>query len=133
MTRFWITLDQGVAFVLSSLGLMRGGEIFVPKIPSMTITDFARTLAPDLPQVIVGIRPGEKLHEVMIAQDDNEKKNKTSRTNITTPPDCVARSKIPNRPSSASTGGAAGGGGGAAARPMNENNGHLLPGREHAV
>lgn len=71
MTRFWITLDQGVAFVLSCLGLMHGGEIFVPKIPSMTIANFARALAPDLPQKIIGIRPGEKLHEVMIAEDDS--------------------------------------------------------------
>ena len=70
MTRFWITLDQGVGFVLSSLALMNGGEIFVPKIPSMRITDLARTLAPDLPHEVVGIRPGEKLHEIMITEDD---------------------------------------------------------------
>jgi UDP-N-acetylglucosamine 4,6-dehydratase len=70
MTRFWITLEQGVSFVLSSAQLMRGGEIFVPKIPSMRIVDLARTIAPDLPHSIVGIRPGEKLHEVMITEDD---------------------------------------------------------------
>ncbi len=70
MTRFWITLQQGVDFVLSSLALMRGGELFVPKIPSMKMIDVARTLAPDMPQTIVGIRPGEKLHEMMITQDD---------------------------------------------------------------
>ncbi len=70
MTRFWITLDQGVAFVLSSLATMRGGEIFVPKIPSVRVTDVARTLAPNLPQRTVGIRPGEKLHEVMIPEDE---------------------------------------------------------------
>jgi UDP-N-acetylglucosamine 4,6-dehydratase len=70
MTRFWITLEQGVAFVLSSLALMRGGEIFVPKIPSMRIVDLAQALAPGLPHQIVGIRPGEKLHEVMITEDD---------------------------------------------------------------
>jgi UDP-N-acetylglucosamine 4,6-dehydratase len=70
MTRFWITLKQGVEFVLSSLQLMSGGEIFVPKIPSMKVVDVARTLAPDLPHRIVGIRPGEKLHEVMITADD---------------------------------------------------------------
>jgi UDP-N-acetylglucosamine 4,6-dehydratase len=70
MTRFWITLDQGVAFVLSSLQLLHGGEIFVPKIPSMRITDLASTVAPSLPHEIVGIRPGEKLHEVMITEDD---------------------------------------------------------------
>ena len=70
MTRFWITIEQGVAFVLSSLELMRGGEIFVPKIPSMRITDLARTIAPHLPHEVVGVRPGEKLHEVMITEDD---------------------------------------------------------------
>ena len=70
MTRFWITLNQGVDFVLSSLSLMRGGEIFVPKIPSMKMTDLASAMAPDLPIRIVGIRPGEKLHEMMISVDD---------------------------------------------------------------
>jgi len=70
MTRFWITLQQGVNFVLSSLALMSGGEIFVPKIPSMKIVDVAKTLAPDLPQTVVGIRPGEKLHELMVTTDD---------------------------------------------------------------
>jgi len=70
MTRFWITLDQGVDFVLSSLEIMSGGEIFIPKIPSMKVTDFAAAIAPDLPQEIVGIRPGEKLHETMITPDD---------------------------------------------------------------
>ncbi len=70
MTRFWITLNQGVDFVLSSLSLMRGGEIFVPKIPSMTMADLAAAMAPDLPLRIIGIRPGEKLHEMMISIDD---------------------------------------------------------------
>jgi UDP-N-acetylglucosamine 4,6-dehydratase len=70
MTRFWITLDQGVGFVLTCIGLSRGGEIFVPKIPSMKVADFARAIAPDLPQKIVGIRPGEKLHEIMVTEDD---------------------------------------------------------------
>lgn len=70
MTRFWITLEQGVQFVLSSLALMNGGELFVPKIPSMKMTELARAMAPDLPHEIVGIRPGEKLHEVMITEDD---------------------------------------------------------------
>jgi UDP-N-acetylglucosamine 4,6-dehydratase len=71
MTRFWITLQQGVDFVITSLGLMYGGEIFVPKIPSMRITDLAKALAPKLPIKVVGIRPGEKLHEVMITEDDS--------------------------------------------------------------
>jgi UDP-N-acetylglucosamine 4,6-dehydratase len=70
MTRFWITLEQGVSFVLSSLQIMNGGEIFVPKIPSMRITDLARAIAPNLAHEIVGVRPGEKLHEVMITEDD---------------------------------------------------------------
>lgn len=71
MTRFWITLQQGVNFVLSSLGMMHGGEIFVPKIPSMTMVDVAACLGPGLPQKVVGIRPGEKLHEVMVPEDDS--------------------------------------------------------------
>lgn len=71
MTRFWITLPQGVDFVISSLELMKGGEIFIPKIPSMRVVDLAKALAPDLPHKIVGIRPGEKLHEVMISEDDS--------------------------------------------------------------
>jgi UDP-N-acetylglucosamine 4,6-dehydratase len=70
MTRFLITLDEGVDFVLSSLSIMRGGEIFVPKIPSMKITEIAQAMAPDLPIKVVGIRPGEKLHEMMISSDD---------------------------------------------------------------
>ncbi len=70
MTRFWITLGQGVDFVLSCIAMMRGGEIFVPKIPTMRIADLARGMAPKLPHRIVGIRPGEKLHEVMITEDD---------------------------------------------------------------
>jgi len=70
MTRFWITLDQSVDFVLTSLDQMTGAEIFIPKIPSMKITDLAACLAPDLVTHVVGIRPGEKLHEVMITEDD---------------------------------------------------------------
>ncbi|MCC7250962.1 UDP-N-acetylglucosamine 4,6-dehydratase (inverting) [Hyphomicrobium sp.] len=70
MTRFWITLQQGVAFVLSSLEMMRGGEIFVPKIPSMKMTDLAEAIASGIPYDVIGIRPGEKLHEVMITEDD---------------------------------------------------------------
>ena len=66
MTRFWITLPQAVNFTLSSMEIMRGGEIFVPKIPSMKITDLAKVIAPDLPHEIIGIRPGEKIHEIMI-------------------------------------------------------------------
>jgi UDP-N-acetylglucosamine 4,6-dehydratase len=71
MTRFWITLTQGVNFVLSSMELSRGGEIFVPKIPSTTITGLATLIGPALGQKVVGIRPGEKLHETMIPADDS--------------------------------------------------------------
>ena len=70
MTRFWITLPQGVNFVLSSMALAKGGEIFVPKIPSMSTVDLAKSMAPHLPHKIIGIRPGEKLHEVMVPEDD---------------------------------------------------------------
>ncbi len=70
MTRFWITLDQGVDFVLTSFDLMQGGEIFVPKIPSMKVVDLAECMAPGIKQEEIGIRPGEKLHEAMITEDD---------------------------------------------------------------
>jgi UDP-N-acetylglucosamine 4,6-dehydratase/5-epimerase len=71
MTRFWITLRQGVDFVLSCLSRMQGGETYIPKIPSMKITDLANFLAPGMKQKVVGIRPGEKLHEVMVPMDDS--------------------------------------------------------------
>ncbi|MGA9659461.1 MAG: UDP-N-acetylglucosamine 4,6-dehydratase (inverting) [Asticcacaulis sp.] len=70
MTRFWISLDQGVAFVLSCMELTQGGEIFVPKIPATTVTDLATAMAPTATQKVIGIRPGEKLHEMMISADD---------------------------------------------------------------
>ena len=70
MTRFWITLEQGAALVLNALQDMKGGELWVPKIPSMRITDLARVIAPECQTPVVGIRPGEKLHEVMIPVDD---------------------------------------------------------------
>lgn len=71
MTRFWITLAEGVDFVLNSFARMHGGEIFVPKIPSVRITDLAEAMAPGLPIDVVGIRPGEKLHEIMCPADDS--------------------------------------------------------------
>jgi UDP-N-acetylglucosamine 4,6-dehydratase/5-epimerase len=70
MTRFWITLKQGVSFVLESLEKMVGGELFVPKLPSMNIVDLAKAIAPECRIEIVGIRPGEKLHEVMVPRDE---------------------------------------------------------------
>lgn len=71
MTRFWITLQNGVDFVLQSFQRMHGGELFVPKIPSANIVDLATAMAPQLPQRSIGIRPGEKLHEMMISRDDS--------------------------------------------------------------
>jgi UDP-N-acetylglucosamine 4,6-dehydratase len=71
MTRFWITLQQGVDFVIRNFERMQGGEIFVPKIPSATVTALAKVMAPHLPTRIIGIRPGEKLHEVMCPTDDS--------------------------------------------------------------
>jgi UDP-N-acetylglucosamine 4,6-dehydratase/5-epimerase len=70
MTRFWITLDQGVRFVVRCLEQMHGGEIFVPKIPSMKLVEVAEALAPDCEMQVVGIRPGEKLHEVLLSEDE---------------------------------------------------------------
>jgi UDP-N-acetylglucosamine 4,6-dehydratase len=70
MTRFWITLDQGVGLVLKALAEMRGGEIFVPKIASMRVVDLARTLAPECKIKFIGIRPGEKVHEVLLTEDE---------------------------------------------------------------
>jgi UDP-N-acetylglucosamine 4,6-dehydratase/5-epimerase len=71
MTRFWISLQQGIDFVLKSFERMSGGEIFVPVIPSVRVTDLAAAMAPNLPTRIIGIRPGEKLHEVMCPTDDS--------------------------------------------------------------
>lgn len=71
MTRFWITLRQGVEFVLKNFARMQGGEIFVPKIPSIRILDLCQSIAPDLPTKTIGIRPGEKLHEIMCPKDDS--------------------------------------------------------------
>lgn len=73
MTRFWITLNQGVDFVLSSLALMQGGEIFVPKIPSMRVTELADALCPGVDMHTIGIRPGEKIHEWMMTHDESRK------------------------------------------------------------
>lgn len=73
MTRFWITLEQGVNFVLESLERMVGGELFVPKLPSMNIMDLVKAIAPECRTKIIGMRPGEKLHEVMIPRDEARK------------------------------------------------------------
>jgi len=71
MTRFWLTIEDGVEFVLKSFERMQGGEVFVPKIPSFKVIDVAKVVAPDVKTEIIGIRPGEKLHEVMITEDDS--------------------------------------------------------------
>ena len=71
MTRFWITLQEGVDFVLRNFRRMRGGEIFVPRIPSVRITDLAEAMAPGIPINVIGVRPGEKLHEIMCPADDS--------------------------------------------------------------
>jgi UDP-N-acetylglucosamine 4,6-dehydratase/5-epimerase len=73
MTRFWITLEQGVQFVIMAIDKMKRGEIFVPKLPSMKMTDLARAMAPECELEVIGIRPGEKLHEVMVTAEDSRK------------------------------------------------------------
>jgi UDP-N-acetylglucosamine 4,6-dehydratase len=70
MTRFWISLDQGARFVLRCIEQMQGGEVFVPKLPSTTVYDLARAIAPEAKLDVVGIRPGEKLHEALISEDE---------------------------------------------------------------
>ncbi len=73
MTRFWITLEQAVEFVVSCLGLMRGGEVFVPRIPSMKVLEIAEAIAPGATRRIIGIRPGEKVHEVLLTEDESRR------------------------------------------------------------
>ena len=85
MTRFWITLDQAVGFVRTSLELMTGGELFIPKIPSMKIVDLAEAIAPGCPRKEIGIRPGEKLHEVMISPEDSRNLHETTDRYIKLP------------------------------------------------
>ena len=70
MTRFWLSLEQGVDFVIDCIEIMHGGEVFVPKIPSMKMTDLAKAIAPEAEIEVIGIRPGEKLHEVLISEDE---------------------------------------------------------------
>jgi UDP-N-acetylglucosamine 4,6-dehydratase len=85
MTRFWITLPQGVRFVMDNLARMRGGEIFVPKIPSMKVTDLAAAMAPAARTEVVGIRPGEKLHEEMISVHDARRTRDLGDAYVITP------------------------------------------------
>jgi UDP-N-acetylglucosamine 4,6-dehydratase len=85
MTRFWITIDQAVEFVVESFTQMNGGELFVPRIPSMKITDLVDALAPGYPTIDVGIRPGEKLHEEMISSDDSYRTIRQTDRYVVTP------------------------------------------------
>ncbi len=89
MTRFWLSLEQGVHFVIQCIEQMHGGEVFVPKIPSMKVADLARAIAPDATLSVIGIRPGEKLHEVLISED--EARNTVERDNmfIVKPPETL--------------------------------------------
>lgn len=87
MTRFWISLEQCVNFVLSSIAMMKGGEISVPKIPSMRLADMAEAMSPGRPHRTIGIRPGEKLHEVMITSDDARSTLELDDRYIVTPTD----------------------------------------------
>ena len=86
MTRFWISLKQAVDFVVMCLDLMRGGEIFIPKIPSMRIVDLAKAIAPGCKHEIVGIRPGEKLHEVLLTEEDSLQALEFANYYVITPP-----------------------------------------------
>lgn len=70
MTRFWITLEQGVRFVIDCIGRMKAGEVFIPKIPSMKVTDLADVIAPNANREIIGIRPGEKIHEILLTEEE---------------------------------------------------------------
>jgi UDP-N-acetylglucosamine 4,6-dehydratase len=89
MTRFWLSLEQGVRFVMSCIEQMEGGEVFVPKIPSTKIVDLANAIVPDAKFNIIGIRPGEKVHEVLISED--EARNTVERENmfIVKPPETL--------------------------------------------
>lgn len=85
MTRFWLTLDQGVRFVIKCIDIMHGGEVFIPKIPSMKLTDLANTLAPECEMKFTGIRPGEKLHEVLVSEDEGRNSLETDDMFIVQP------------------------------------------------
>lgn len=89
MTRFWLSLEQGVHFVISCIEQMRGGEVFVPKIPSMNVADLARAIAPQARIEIVGIRPGEKLHEVLISEDEARTTVELKNMYVVQPPEAM--------------------------------------------
>jgi UDP-N-acetylglucosamine 4,6-dehydratase len=85
MTRFWLTLEQGVRFVIQCIENMRGGEVFIPKIPSTRIVDLARTIAPNADLEVVGIRPGEKLHEMLLSEDESRSTLELENMYVVTP------------------------------------------------
>jgi UDP-N-acetylglucosamine 4,6-dehydratase len=87
MTRFWLSLEEGVRFVIECIEHMQGGEVFVPKIPSMKVLDLAKAIAPEATLDFVGIRPGEKLHEVLISEDEARNTVETARRYIVKPPE----------------------------------------------
>ena len=89
MTRFWLSLEQGVRFVIDCIEQMHGGEVFVPKIPSMKVIDLARAIAPDATVSVIGIRPGEKLHEVLISEDEARNTVERDTMFIVKPPETL--------------------------------------------
>lgn len=89
MTRFWLSLEQGVRFVVRCLDEMRGGEVFVPRIPSMKVIDLAKAIAPEAEISVVGIRPGEKLHEVLISEDEARSTVERDHMFIVKPPETL--------------------------------------------
>ncbi len=93
MTRFWLTVEQGVEFVLQSLEEMEGGEIFVPKLPSMKIVDLAAAIAPRMKRKVVGVRPGEKLHELLIPAEDAHRTYEWQSGYVIVPHDGAPRGK----------------------------------------
>ena len=96
MTRFWLSLDDGVDFVLKSIKTMQGGEIFIPKIPSFRVIDAAKVVAPEAKINIIGIRPGEKLHEIMITEDDSFHTREFENSYVILSPDLIKSNSYKN-------------------------------------
>ena len=96
MTRFWLSLDDGVDFVLKSIKTMQGGEIFIPKIPSFRVIDAAKVVAPEAKIDIIGIRPGEKLHEIMITEDDSFHTREFENSYVILSPDLIKSNSYKN-------------------------------------
>ena len=96
MTRFWLSLDDGVDFVLKSIKTMQGGEIFIPKIPSFRVIDAAKVVAPEAKINIIGIRPGEKLHEIMITEDDSFQTREFENSYVILSPDLIKSDSYKN-------------------------------------